>query len=109
MSQEEFFNKAVSGSYQKSYKGIVIKKYYNKDHGRDIIIIENKGFKRIFDLVYEKKELYSFIKINDTLIKEIKTNYLRIKRKNLDTILYLKFENIKGSDIYSNRNNLIEK
>jgi hypothetical protein len=97
ISQGDFFNTAVSNSYQESYDGVVLEKYYDKyNHGKDVIVIENNGIKTKLDLSYEKKELYDFINIEDTLTKKINTNSLRIKRKNLDTIIALKFENIKG-------------
>lgn len=99
ISKEEFFNTAVSNSYKESYHGIVLEKYYDKyNHGRDVIVIENNGIKTKFDFVYQKKELYDFININDTLTKTVNTNFIRIKRKDLDTIIPLEFEMLKGSE-----------
>lgn len=48
ISQEHFFNSAFSHSYEASYNGIVVEKYYDKDnHGRDVIVINNNGRKEI--------------------------------------------------------------
>jgi hypothetical protein len=107
ITQEEFFNNAVSNSYIESYSGVVVDKYYEKNGGRDRIVVENNGVKRIFDFVYETGELHDFVQINDTLIKIKNTNQILIKRNNFDTLFPLKFENLKGSDIYSKGNELI--
>jgi len=109
ISQEEFFNNAVTTSYRESYEGVVIDKYHEKRGDREMIVIENNGTKRIFDYVYEKRDLFNFIKINDTLIKKGNTNRIQVKRNNFDTIIPLKFEKIKGFNIYSKNNNLIEQ
>ena len=109
ISQEEFFNKAVYNSFKESYRGIVTNKYRDVDnHSRDLIIIQNNKTRKSLDFVYHRKELYNFIKINDTLIKDINTNHLKIKRKNLDTIISFGFENIKNSGVFSQKNNFIE-
>ena len=104
ISQEEFFNKAVSDSYNESYDGIVQRKFYLKEGGRNVFILEKNGITMQLDYVYEKPNLYEFIKIGDTLIKRRGTNSVIIKRSELDTTIYLKFGNLKGAELYSETN-----
>ncbi len=103
-SQEEFFNNAVSESYNESYDGIVKRKFYLKEGGRDVIILNKNGITRQFDFVYENPNLYEFIKVGDTLIKKSGTNSIIIRRSELDTIINLKFENLKGAELHSDNN-----
>jgi len=103
-SQEEFFNNAVKTSYDRTYDGIVKHKYHLKEGNRGIIVIEKSGLKTELDYIYEKQNLYELIKIGDTIIKRKRTNSIAIKRNELDTIINLKFENIKGAELYSENN-----
>jgi hypothetical protein len=104
ISQEDFFNKAVSDSYNESYDGIVKRKFYIKEGGRNVFILEKNGITMQLDYVYEKSNLYEFMEIGDTLIKRKGTNSIIIKRSELDTTIYLKFENLKGAELYSENN-----
>ncbi|WP_282032689.1 hypothetical protein [Winogradskyella eximia] len=104
ISQEDFFNKAVSDSYNESYDGIVKRKFYLKEGGRNVFILEKNGITMQLDYVYENPNLYEFIKVGDTLIKRNGTNSVIIKRSELDTTIYLKFENLKGAELYSEKN-----
>ena len=56
------------------------------------------------DFVYERPNLYEFIKIEDTPIKRNGSNSIVIKRSELDTTIYFKFENLKGAELYSENN-----
>tara|TARA_R100001369_G_C3294575_1_gene164553 strand:+ start:252 stop:638 length:387 start_codon:yes stop_codon:yes gene_type:complete len=107
ISQEDFFNNAVKTSYHRSYDGIVKRKYYQKEGGRNTIVIEKNGFETHFDYVYEKSYLYEFIEIGDTLIKRNRNNSIVIKRAELDTTINLKFENLKGAELYSEKNEFL--
>jgi hypothetical protein len=109
ISQEDFFNKAVSNSYNESYDGIVKRKFYLKEGGRNVFILEKNGITMQLDFVYEKPNLYEFMEIGDTLIKKSGTNSIIIKRSQLDTTLYLKFENLKGAESYSENNQYLNK
>jgi hypothetical protein len=80
ISQEDFFNKAVSDSYKESYDGIVKRKFYLKEGGRNVVVLEKNGIKTQIDFVYEKPNLYEFIDIGDTLIKKNGSNSIIIKR-----------------------------
>lgn len=109
-SKEEFFNNAVKMSYDESYSGIVEKKYYDKyNHGRNIIVIENNGIDRKLDYIYHGQGLYDFIKLGDSILKNNNSNSIRLKRNKLDTIIFLRFENIIGAKIYSEKNEMLEK
>lgn len=109
ISQEDFFNKAVSDSYNESYDGIVKRKFYLKEGGRNVFILEKNGITMQLDFVYEKPNLYEFMEIGDTLIKRNGTNSIIIKRSELDTTIYLKFENLKGVESYSETNRYLNK
>jgi hypothetical protein len=109
ISQEDFFNKAVSDSYNESYDGIVKRKFYIKEGGRNVFILEKNGITMQLDYVYEKSNLYEFMEIGDTLIKRKGTNSIIIKRSELDTTIYLKFENLKGAESYSVNNQYLNK
>ncbi len=109
MSQDDFFNKAVSDSYNQSYDGIVKQKFYIKEGGRNVFILEKNGITMQLDYVYEKPNLYEFMQIGDTLIKRNGTNSIIIKRSELDTTIYLKFENLKGAELYSENNKYLNK
>ena len=63
ISQEDFFNKAVSDSYNESYDGIVKRKFYLKESGRNVFILEKNGITMQLDYVYENPNLYEFIKL----------------------------------------------
>lgn len=108
-SQEDFFNKAVSESYNESYDGIVKQKFYLKEGGRNVFVLEKNGITMQLDYVYEKPNLYGFIEIGDTLIKRNGTNSIIIKRSELDTTIYLKFENLKGAKSNYENNQYLNK
>ncbi len=102
-TQEDFYNESVAEVLAEAYNGIVVSKYYDKfNHGTNKVIISNNGDEKELNFVYEKPDLYNFIKIEDTLIKEKNLLFLQIKRKNLDTVIELKFENIKGIERFGN-------
>ncbi len=101
-SREESFYQIVDEVRSESYHGTVINKFYDKfNHGRYKIIIFFDGNNFELELLHEKKELYDFIKVGDTLIKEKNQLELQIKRKNLDTIVKFKFDNVRGYEKYN--------
>jgi hypothetical protein len=104
-SDEEFFNNAVSTSFDESYHGVVIEKYH--DQGRNIILIKNDNGLKSLDYVYQKKAIYKWVSIGDSIIKKTETNTIRIKNSRFDTLILLKFDNLKGYEIYSKKTNCL--
>ncbi len=104
ISQEEFFNELVENSFRESYDGIVKQKYYLKEGGRDVIVLEKNGINTRLDYIHEKSNLYEFIKIGDTVIKKNGSNSITIKRLELDTTIYFKFDKVKNAELYSENN-----
>lgn len=74
------------------YSGVVIKKFIDRQkHDYRTIIIEqddNKEHVVIFSFVMEG--LYEFIEVGDSLHKKSGTLDLRLKRKDLDTLITMK-------------------
>lgn len=97
LTQKEFFDKIVYDEYHSNYEGIVTDKYIDKqNHARPIIIIQHQIFgdtKK--DFVFQSSELFDFIKIGDTITKKNGSLKFNLKRKNLDTIIKLDFDNVK--------------
>ena len=108
-SQEDFFNELVESTFKESYDGIIKQKYYQKEGGRDIIVLHKNGIETKLEYPYEKPNFYKFLKIGDTLIKKKDTNSIIIKRLELDTIIHFKFDNVKGSQLYSENNKFLYK
>ncbi|GGZ94705.1 MULTISPECIES: hypothetical protein [Flavobacteriaceae] len=104
ISEEDFFNNAVKTSYNKSYDGIITQKFYKKEGGRDIIVLEKNGITTQMDFVYQNPILYQYLKVGDTLIKTKNSNSIVVKRAKLDTTINLTFENLKGVKKYSINN-----
>ncbi len=96
ISQKSFYERAVVNSKNGSYRGVITKKFNGA--GREKIMLD---YGRIeMDFVYERSSLYEFIQIGDTLVKKRDSLQIRIIREALDTIIPLKFENIKDSKKY---------
>ena len=93
MSQKGFYESAIENSKNQSYHGIVTKKYYS---GRERVVLA-LGSSRLLDMdfVYENPSLYEYIQVGDTLEKKKGFLKIRIIRDKRDTIISLKFENIK--------------
>ncbi|NVN18056.1 hypothetical protein GUA46_06870 [Muricauda sp. HICW] len=108
VSQEKFFDQAVKQVYKENFHGLVTKKYIDKNNrGRKKIVLDH-GAEEV-DLVYEKSELYDFIRLNDSIEKKKNTLYLRIKRNDKDTLIILKFENVKGYSNYIHKYDSLRK
>lgn len=109
LTQKEFFDKIVYDEYHSNYEGIVTEKYIDKqNHAKPIIIIRHKIFgNNKKDFVFQSSRLFDFIKIGDTLTKKTESLKINLKRKNLDTIIKLDFDNIKGKDKYYSENQYI--
>ena len=109
LTQKEFFDKIVYDEYHSNYEGIVTEKYIDKlNHARPIIIIRHKIFgDNKKDFVFHSSGLFDFIKIGDTLTKKTESLKINLKRKNLDTIIRLNFDNIKGKEKYYSENKYI--
>jgi len=83
-NEEDFFIKT-------EFVGVVTQKYINKEqHNYETVIIVDDTIqhKILFDFVMEG--LYEFIEVGDTLSKKSGTLDLRLKRKDLDTLITMK-------------------
>jgi len=110
-TDKEYFDKIVYDDFHTKYDGIVVDKYISKyDHGRHVIELKNEifGVDKI-DFSFQSLELFNQIKIGDTILKERKSISLKIKRKNLDTIVDLDFGKLKGSNKYYYENPYLTK
>jgi len=97
--QPSFFEHVVEDYYSVEYKGKVVNVYIDKSQHnfKKVDILEVDQVKTIrWD--YEKPDVFNFITIGDSLIKKRNSLYFNLKRQELDTIIELKFENIKGYD-----------
>ena len=77
--------------YKKEFSGVIVKTYVDvKNHNDRIIIIdelnETHKKKKIFTPDCND-DIYCFVNLGDTIIKEKDCNLLRIKNYNLDTLL----------------------
>lgn len=110
-SQKEKFDKLVHDEYHSKYGGVVVTKYIDdNDHNRRIIEITHKTFGiRKKDLTFQSLELFDFIKVGDTLEKDIKSIKLRIRRMHLDTLIPLDFGNVKGNKLYYWENQYVKQ
>ncbi|WP_428741130.1 hypothetical protein [Tenacibaculum sp.] len=106
LTQKEFFDKIVYDEYHSNYEGIVTNKYIDKhNHARPIIIIRHQIFgDKEMDFFFQSSKLFDIINIGDTITKENKSLSINLKRKNLDTIIKLDFDNIKGKEKYYSEN-----
>ena len=103
LSQRDFYDQVVNSVLQEEYIGSVIDKYIDKnEHNFKKLVIDQNGQHKTILLNFESIQLFDFIKVGDTLVKKKNLLQLEIKRKNLDTIIPLKFENVKGHEKYSN-------
>ena len=103
-SQKEYYDKIVHDAYNRKYDGFVIEKYIAKSRARPTIVLETMFGKDKIDFVFQNDEIFEFIQLGDTLLKERKTLSIEIKRKDFDTIINLDFKKIKGYEIYSKTN-----
>jgi hypothetical protein len=105
-SPDDFYPNAVKKSFVRSYNGAVVKKFVSG--ARKKIVLNNSSFSEEIDFIYEKFDIYEFIQLEDILIKEKNSLDLQIKRGSFDTIIHLKFENIKGSEKYASPVELLD-
>jgi hypothetical protein len=110
-TQKEFFNRIVYSQYHSNYEGVITDKYIDKyDHGRRIIVIEEKIFgENKKDFSFLSSELFRFIKIGDTIIKKNKSLSINIIRKNIVTNIKLDFREIKGYKKFHSENQYLSQ
>ncbi len=108
-TQKEFFDKIVYDEYHSNYDGVVTEKYIDKEnHARPIVIIRHQIFDNIKkDFVFQSSDFFDFIKIGDTLTKKNESLLINLKRENLDTIIKLDFDKVKGNEKYYLENKYI--
>jgi len=84
--------------YNDSFSGIVSKKFIDWDnHGYKKIVLVNQSKTREVRLDYEWIGLFKFIEVGDSISKEKNNLDMRLRRKELDTIIRLNFSGIKNS------------
>ncbi len=70
------------------YTGVVIKKFINREqHNHRTLIIKQKDKEHVVLFNFVMGGLYEFIEVGDTLSKKSGTLDLRLKRKDLDTLI----------------------
>ena len=95
-SQEEYYLDVKSKVENKTIVGIITNKFINKDGARRTITIKSDiNNSSDWDLFFEKKEFYTFLEVGDSIFKKKGALKIRLKRKNLDTIMDLGLKNIK--------------
>ena len=110
-TQKEKFDKYVYDEYYSKYSGIVMDKYIDgNDHNRHIIKIKNEIFgTNKKDLTFQSLQLFNFIQVGDTLLKDNKSIKLQIKRTDLDRVIPLDFGNVKGRGLYYWENQYVKQ
>lgn len=70
------------------YSGVVIKKFINREqHNHRTLIIKQKDIEHVVLFNFVMEGLYEFIEVGDSLSKKSGSLDLRLKRKDLDTII----------------------
>lgn len=96
-SNEEVYSSIKNNITSTTFQGVVTRKFFDKEnHGRETVVLATQnGSKILTDFVYEQKGTFEFIRTGDSLIKEKGTLKFNLKRKDLDTIIQLKLDNLK--------------
>lgn len=95
---DDFFISVAQTYYNDSFSGIVSKKFIDWDnHGYKKIVLVNQSKTREVRLDYEWIGLFKFIEVGDSISKEKNNLDMRLRRKELDTIIRLNFSGIKNS------------
>ncbi|MEM9078707.1 MAG: hypothetical protein AAGC43_16825 [Bacteroidota bacterium] len=93
---KESFDKRVYDEYHSKYGGIVVARYVDTtNHNYRVLKIRQELFgikKKYFDNHSER--LFNFIQVGDSLFKDMESTKLRIKRRDLDTVIPLDFERV---------------
>lgn len=95
---DDFFISVAHAYYNDNFSGKVSKKYIDWDnHGYKKIVLVNQNETREVRLDYEWMGLFKFIEVGDSVSKEKNNLDMRLRRKELDTMIRLNFSNIKNS------------
>ncbi|MGE4288586.1 MAG: hypothetical protein AB7E36_07855 [Salinivirgaceae bacterium] len=83
----------VIDSYRnKSFYGVIVNKYQDKqNHNYKTILISNSGGAKSVVIEWELGDLYNYLQINDSVIKEKGNLFVKVWREDLDTVLFMKF------------------
>lgn len=99
-NEEEYFNSLIKSYSNYTFDGVVTKKYIDEpNHSLSKIVISSKydpDF--IFISDFEDICFYNFIQIGDSLKKDKPSLAIKLKRKDVDTTIFLRFKNVKGFD-----------
>lgn len=72
----------------KEYKGRIVKKYRDTDnHNRPIIIVEYDSLHEEIDLSWYKSDIYTYLNVGDSILKQINNNNLIVSRNGIDSVL----------------------
>ncbi|MGW9685079.1 hypothetical protein [Flagellimonas sp. 2504JD1-5] len=95
---DDFFIKVANTYYNDCFSGVVSKKFIDwEQHGFRKVVLVNQSETREIRLDYEWSGLFKFIKVGDSVTKEKKTLDMRLRRRELDTMIRLNFSSIKDS------------
>ncbi|UII75326.1 hypothetical protein LV716_13825 [Flagellimonas sp. HMM57] len=95
---DDFFIRVANTYYNDSFSGVISKKLVDwEQHGYKKVVLVNQYETREVRFDYEWAELFKFLKIGDSVTKEKKTLDMRLRRRELDTMIRLNFSNIKDS------------
>lgn len=81
--------------YEMKFEGIVSDKYIDKNGGRRTLRIKEFQNNLRLDMSYESYELYEFIEIGDSLIKDSSGVEFYIVSETKDSILKFEFANLR--------------
>jgi hypothetical protein len=97
MTTKEQLDKIVYDVYHTEYDGIVVNKYIDEhQHYERIIKLKHEifGINKIYFRSHSNL-IFNQIKIGDTILKERKSLFLQIKRKDFEKIIKLDFDSFK--------------
>ncbi|CAM1361441.1 hypothetical protein TSEDIMI_10007 [Tenacibaculum sediminilitoris] len=104
--KDNFFENLVLNFYKKDFKGVILYKFIDStDHDYRKIRLKSKYKEEIIFFNYESDSFLNFLKKGDSLIKYKDQFFLRVKRKEIDTVIKIKFDNY----IYKNNPNTVIK
>jgi len=92
-SKSSFECELQKGFYGKRYSGKVIAKFveiHNHNYNRIILKERNIEFS-VYDFNHDRSNIFSLVAIGDSLIKDIDSDYIRIKGERTDTIVQVDY------------------
>ncbi len=94
-SQEELSNQIKNKVQNRSFSGIVKKKFIDSSfHNRETITISNKEAVLVTDFIYEDSSLFNFINVGDSIFKKKNDLNVRVIRDGVDSLIPLTFKRL---------------